>query len=342
MSVLDSVDGQARSPRHPIRVVTRRTGLSAAALRAWERRYCAVVPGRTDGGQRLYSDEDIQRLILLRRGVEGGRSIGQLAALGSEELAELVAEDVKQSMDQAASPGPVQETSFDVDDLGSGDAGSVLQDALSATSRLEPQELEAVLTRGALLLTPIILVEKVLVPLLRIMGERWARGESRPAVEHAASVGVRRFLDWLLSAQRKASLGPTIVVGTLSGQAHEFGALLAAVTAATEGWQVLVLGPDLPGEEIAEAARRRRADAVAVSNLLPGRAAGLLREITALTAVLPEGVVVLAGGPGSAEVSQELPAMGVRYLGSLAQLREALRLGSGGVWSGRTPPFSHP
>ncbi|MBR43506.1 MAG: hypothetical protein CME18_03760 [Gemmatimonadetes bacterium] len=40
-------------PRHPIRVVAQRTGLSTPVLRAWERRYGVVTPNRSNGGQRL-------------------------------------------------------------------------------------------------------------------------------------------------------------------------------------------------------------------------------------------------------------------------------------------------
>ena len=65
--------------RHPMRVVTRRTGLSADLLRAWERRHEVVKPSRSMGGRRLYSDDDIERLRLLYRATLAGRSIGQVA-----------------------------------------------------------------------------------------------------------------------------------------------------------------------------------------------------------------------------------------------------------------------
>src|SRR5688500_15622251 len=86
-----------REPRHPIRIVMDRTGLSLETLRAWERRYGAVRPGRTDGSQRRYSDADVERLRLLARLVSGGRSIGQVARLGTEELAALSREDAEQA-----------------------------------------------------------------------------------------------------------------------------------------------------------------------------------------------------------------------------------------------------
>lgn len=78
---------------HPIRVVEQRTGLTAATLRAWERRYGVVEPTRSDGGHRLYSDDDVYRLRALVRAVEGGRSIGQVAALTTDEVERLIQED---------------------------------------------------------------------------------------------------------------------------------------------------------------------------------------------------------------------------------------------------------
>ena len=50
--------------RHAMRLVILRTGLTADLLRAWEKRYGAVTPMRSHGGQRLYSDADVERLWL--------------------------------------------------------------------------------------------------------------------------------------------------------------------------------------------------------------------------------------------------------------------------------------
>src|SRR3954468_24399462 len=78
------------SHRHPIGVVARRTGLKPDLIRAWERRYGAVEPGRTDTRRRFYSDEDVERLLLLRRVVSTGRGISQVAGLSTEELEALL------------------------------------------------------------------------------------------------------------------------------------------------------------------------------------------------------------------------------------------------------------
>src|SRR3954471_8837532 len=77
-------------PRHPIGVVARRTGLKPDLIRAWERRYGAVEPGRSETRRRFYSDEDIERLLLLRRVVNTGRGISQVAGLSNAELEALI------------------------------------------------------------------------------------------------------------------------------------------------------------------------------------------------------------------------------------------------------------
>ena len=64
---------------HPIGVVAERTGLSLDVLRVWERRYGVVQPTRDEGGRRLYSDADIERLRLLAEATSGGRAIRQVA-----------------------------------------------------------------------------------------------------------------------------------------------------------------------------------------------------------------------------------------------------------------------
>jgi DNA-binding transcriptional MerR regulator len=75
--------------KHPMAFVSRKTGLSAHVLRAWEKRYGAVSPMRTQGNHRMYSDEDVERLLLLKKVIATGRSIGQVAHLSKQELMKL-------------------------------------------------------------------------------------------------------------------------------------------------------------------------------------------------------------------------------------------------------------
>ena len=58
---------------HTIGIVARYCGLSPEVIRAWETRYRAVSPQRNKFGQRIYSDSDLQRLLLLSKACRGGR-----------------------------------------------------------------------------------------------------------------------------------------------------------------------------------------------------------------------------------------------------------------------------
>ena len=90
----------APSAGHPIQVVARRTGLSADVIRAWEKRHAVVAPGRAGNGRRLYSDADVERLRLIARATLTGRTVAQVAALPTEELAALVQQE-------AGAPAPL-------------------------------------------------------------------------------------------------------------------------------------------------------------------------------------------------------------------------------------------
>ncbi|MFM7099601.1 MAG: MerR family transcriptional regulator, partial [Verrucomicrobiota bacterium] len=78
---------------HSIKMASRRTGLSPHVIRAWEKRYAAVRPTRTEGNRRLYSSGELERLSLLKKATEAGHSIGDIAGLPTGQLSALVAQE---------------------------------------------------------------------------------------------------------------------------------------------------------------------------------------------------------------------------------------------------------
>ncbi|TVQ48616.1 MAG: MerR family transcriptional regulator [Gammaproteobacteria bacterium] len=73
---------------YEIRAVSKMTGVQPVTLRAWERRYGAVETRRTStGGRRLYTQDDVQRLSLIKSLVDLGESVGTVAVLPTDELA---------------------------------------------------------------------------------------------------------------------------------------------------------------------------------------------------------------------------------------------------------------
>ncbi len=308
-------------PQYPIRVVVRRTGLNASVLRAWERRYGAVDPGRSDGGQRLYSEEDIRKLSLLREVVDAGHSIGQVAGLPLEELRRLAQKELGGGMPSAGGNGASAPAAVGTP----GSAPRFLEACLAAVHQMDTRNLEGHLNRAAMALNPAELVDDVVVPLLNRIGLLWEVGEVSPASEHVATAVLRRFLDFLLDTLGPTGDGPVMVVGTPAGHRHEFGALLAAVVGAAEGWDVLLLGPDLPAAEIAEAARRKGGVLVALSAIHPIEDPGLPEELALLREQLPADVEILVGGPAAAYHASAFQERDVQYLPDLPALRAHAR-----------------
>jgi DNA-binding transcriptional MerR regulator/methylmalonyl-CoA mutase cobalamin-binding subunit len=301
-------------PRHPIRVVARRTGLTPAVLRAWEKRYTVVVPSRTEGGQRLYSDDDVERLALLRRAVEEGRGISQVAAFPTENLRELVREDEVERQGF----GPPER-------LEGRSATGVLEEAQRAVTQMDPVELERVLTRAALAFSVPTVMDDIIVPLLARIGTAWETGRLGPAHEHLATVVIRRFLEWMLGIVDVGDGAPVMVSATPAGEKHELGALLAAVSGAAEGWKSVFLGPDLPAEDVVAAALRLEAKVVTLSCVDPQTAQALPEEISRIRERLPSGVPLVLGGPLAEAMEGELRSEGVEILPNFEELREKLR-----------------
>ncbi|MEJ2503024.1 MAG: MerR family transcriptional regulator [Gemmatimonadota bacterium] len=304
------MDTQFEVPRHPIGVAAERTGLSTDLIRAWERRYGATEPDRDASGQRLYSDADVERLTLLRRATEGGRSIGQVAGLERAALTELVRGDEAARAERLSRGG-------------SGEANHRIEALESLAKALDGQRLEVELRSLLLERGFVEFAETVAAPLLRRLGEGWHAGRITTAQEHVASAAVRRVLESTVSTGPDGDSAPVIVAGTLPDERHETGVLVVAAAARLSGWRVVYVGADLPVADLVSAARATGARAVAVSGtyMVGGELVSGIRE---LRAALPGDVELFAGGPAVEAEREALEGLGVRCPGELASLREAL------------------
>lgn len=301
--------------RHPIKIVARRTGLSPEVLRVWEKRYHVVEPGRTDTGRRLYSDADIERLILLKDVIGRGLRIGEASALSNKDLKALISEDRK-----AEAPKKPSER----DGESKPDAGVYLEECGLAVGSLDARRLRVSLQMALLELSLEEVVEDVVGPLLRTIGEMWAEHRLNPYHEHMASTLVRQTLDQVFAMTITPRNAPVIVATTPAGQRHEIGAIMAATTAFAEGWRVVYLGPDLPAEDIAGAARDTGAAAVALSTIYPDDDPKLGRELRRLREHLPEDVVIIVGGASAPAYSSDLKRAGAILVSSTIELRPVL------------------
>jgi MerR family transcriptional regulator, light-induced transcriptional regulator len=304
---------EAKIARHSVRLTASRTGLTPHTLRAWERRYGAVSPSRSEGGQRLYTDLDVQRLKLLRRLTERGHSISRLANASLADLQQTAQEEdlpgLKEAREPAAEPGAEQFRTA----------------ALGAVRKLDGGELQTVLERSAATLGVPAFLELVAGPALQRIGQGWSDGTVSIAQEHLASAVFQRMLGWILRVYEAKGSAPRLIVTTPPRYSHDLGAMLAAGAAAAEGWNVTYLGADLPVAEILATARQVSPNAIALSVVYPKVDAGLIIDLEQLRRGLDQRVTVLLGGAAATEDGERLTALGAQVVDSLADLRRTLR-----------------
>jgi DNA-binding transcriptional MerR regulator len=282
---------------YPLRTAARLTGLSPALLRAWERRHGVVTPLRTPGGTRRYSPEDLERLRLVKAAVDAGHRIGQIARL---EVAEL-----KRRSAIAEAP-----------------SASHVDEILSPLDHLEGAESQQLLSLQLSALGPARFAREVALPLLREIGERWANGQMGIAHEHLASGVLRSLLGSALQPTVTSLLGPRIVFATPTGERHELGLLMAAVTALGAGANPLYLGAELPVEDLLGAVEDAGAAALALS-LVAVPTAQATRTVSALRGGLADEVHLWLGGSGASDL--ELPNA-VERIESLEDLEQRVAL----------------
>ncbi len=310
--------------KHPIRFVAKMTGLSPGLIRIWERRYGAVKPIRTETNRRLYCDEDIERLYLLSLATQAGESISQIATLSLEELKKLIGGYNSLSRGDSRSAA---------DDVKVHSGSEYLAGCFEAIKGLDAETLESVLMQASVGLSRRALFEQVVGPLMYSVGDMWRDGELKVVHEHLASAVVRTFLSNMSGAYKSHESAPAIVVTTPAGQIHEFGALMANITAASSGWRTVYLGPNIPAGDIASAVIHNNARAVALSVVYPADDPRVSNELEQLHGILGDKVRTIVGGrsvEAYSRVIERIDAIMVSDLLSLQTQLDAIRSGNAG------------
>jgi len=222
--------------------LSRRSGVSPELLRAWERRYGLLQPVRSPGGLRLYSLDDLERVRTMRRHLDAGVAAAEAAALAA-----------------GAEPG----------EGGPAGAPRLYEERLELAAALdafdEPRA-HAALDRLVACVTVDALVDGVVLPYLRDLGERWERGEASIAQEHFASNLLRGRLLGLARGWGRG-LGPLAVLACAPGEQHDLPLLMFGLVLRSRGWRVGYLGVDTPLETVADAARALDPALVVISSV---------------------------------------------------------------------------
>lgn len=258
-----------------------KTGVQSHTLRAWERRYGLPKPQRSEGGQRLYSQRDVEFIRWLASRREEGMNIGravelwkQLTATGQDPLA------------RAPSLRPsVAVSGASVDAL--------RQDWVAACLAFDEACAEQTVVDGFARLDPETVVTGVLQKGLSRIGDLWYEGEATAQQEHFATELAVRRVEALIAAGPPPSREELIIAACPPGELHGFSLLLVTLLLRRRGWNVIHLGADVPLARLAETIAGQRPNMVIAAAQQLTTAATLLAMATLLQG---EGVATAYGG----------------------------------------------
>jgi DNA-binding transcriptional MerR regulator len=244
--------------------LSRRTGVNAATLRAWERRYGLPRPTRSQGGHRVYDEHAVASVRAVAALVDAGTRVSEAVERVSSPTADAVRETV---------------------------AADAVRGLWEAVDAFDEQAAGAVLSGVTASLGVPAALDAVLVPTLQRLGAEWRLSPRNIAREHFASARIRAHLVSLLPADGE---GPARGLAFCpEGEQHDIGLLMAAVTLAATGRPQVVLGANTPLASIELLFRELRPSLVLV-------AAAIRRPAVRFLGVWrpPARCRVLAGGAG--------------------------------------------
>ena len=264
-----------KSGRYRIQAVSEMTGLPAATLRSWERRYGIPLPARTSSSYRLFSDEDVQLISKMRDLTRSGIAPAEAAkvVLASQQMA---------IQKQDASPR--------------GDPFLMAQDRLvEAALRYDLEQIEIEIRTLVLAGSATIAFDQVFLPVMRRVGELWGRGELSVGQEHLLSEVIMSFSREVLRLIQPTSNAHQVLLACFAEEHHVLPLAFISMHFAHWGYRTINLGARTPPEAIAEAVASLAPDLVGLSVTVPPDTASGKKLIKAYAAACGNTPWVVGG-----------------------------------------------
>ena len=235
--------------------LSRRVGVSPELLRAWERRYGLLRPTRSQGGFRLYSTTDEQR-------------VRRMLALQQQGL----------------SPAVAAQTVADEADTADGRrAADALRQALAeALDRFDEAAANRAFDRALGTLSLDTLLREIVLDYLTDLGERWSAGQATVAQEHFATNVLRGRLLGLARDWGQGG-GPLTVLACPPGELHDLGLICFGLALRARGWRIAFLGTDTPIDTLTQTADNLHPELVVLTTTTPQRLSRVRSELRRLS-----------------------------------------------------------
>jgi DNA-binding transcriptional MerR regulator len=294
--------------RYRINVVAELTGVPAATLRAWERRYGIPTPPRTAASYRLYSELDVVELKRMRDLCAGGMAIAEAARLVRGERSDVV----------PSSPPPPPPPPGDL-----AAASTLAVEAIIAAVRAyDPAQVQHEVGRALYIGSAHEVFDQVYGPALRRVGELWHHGHISIAQEHLASAILGEATSTLARLVQPSEARWRVLLACVDEEQHAIGLSGVAIQMAGWGIRSVILGARTPPEAIRDAIEHLDPDAVGLSTtFVRARGSAMVGAYADACAGRPW----FMGGAGAEELAEIIRERGgLALVGPLSDHRAAV------------------
>ncbi|WP_238651215.1 MerR family transcriptional regulator [Paenibacillus piscarius] len=236
---------------YSIKQVVEMLDIPSVTLRAWENRYQAVVPERTESGYRLYSQENIEDLRWLKEQTDKqGVSISHAVRMLKQH------KQLDRQEPIAGSAGAPKDA-----------LDKMKQQIYTALLEIQGERADALIDFGFSLYGYEAMVHHVLIPVLVRIGDAWEAGTATVAQEHYMTHMISNRLSQFFHVFPVYGNYPKVLAFCPAGEHHQVGLLLFSLFLRRNGVEVIYLGANTPEEGVMEllAAQGQRIRAVCLS-----------------------------------------------------------------------------
>ena len=299
-------------------MVSKLTGISIHTLRAWEKRYKAVVPDRDPSGRRAYNDQELEKLKMLGKVCSLGGSIGNIANLEITDLKSLLSK-FQTSSPFSETSSPVPETNDNID------TQAILNHLLLALQDFKLDIISHELHKLKITMSLKDLAFKILLPLLQEIGFRVNNSTLNVAQEHAISSIVRFHIGQFVyqNYERKRKKGTIATLATPEGEYHEFGILIASLLCIHHGINFYYLGANMPASGFVEASKSLSSDILILGTTRASKfdtPNSLDQYVRALLDKMNDSQMLLLGGDGNFTLSNFIKDQKFHFISTFQHL----------------------
>ncbi len=213
------------------------SGISVHSIRAWEKRYSALKPGRSEGNTRYYNGNQLRRLLNIAGLMNSEYKISELCAMPDAKLFELVSERLE------------SKAATDNDEF-------MISQMVAAALEFNELLFEKIFSRAIIGYGVEGTYLKVIYPALHRMGVMWAAERIAPAQEHFVTNLIRQKLDTSVDVLPVNSSSKNHWLLFLpENEFHEIGLLFANYLVRNSGHRCTYLGANVPFDALKDAVK---------------------------------------------------------------------------------------